>query len=63
MRTTSPATRPGVDPVAHRRHLGVAALALWLAAIATVVLLWSAAGASGCVPPVFEGCAGEDVRR
>jgi hypothetical protein len=52
-----------IDPGVHRRHLGVAALVLWLAAIGAVLLLWSSAAASGCVPPSVEGCVREDVRR
>ena len=48
---------------AHRRHLGLAALALWLGAVGLVVALWAAASTSGCVPPSWDGCAVEDVRR
>jgi hypothetical protein len=52
-----------IETGAHRRHLGVAALVLWLAAIGATVLLWSSAAGSGCVPPSVETCVREDVRR
>jgi hypothetical protein len=58
VRTTGAGLESPIDPEVHRRHLGVAALVLWLAAIGAVVLLWS-----GCVAPAFDGCVVEDVRR
>jgi hypothetical protein len=47
----------------HRRHLGVAALVLWLGAVGAVVALWASASASGCAAPTWETCVVEDVRR
>jgi hypothetical protein len=47
----------------HRRHLGVAALVLWLGAVGVVVALWASASATGCVAPSWDGCAVDDVHR
>jgi hypothetical protein len=41
---------------AHRRHLGLAALVVWLAAVAAIVGLWWTAGAA-CAPLDAETCA------
>lgn len=47
----------------HRRHLGVAALVLWLSAVGLVVAMWASASTSGCVAPTWESCGVDDVAR